>query len=137
MVDSIIPGVGYTYLPDWHLAPYIPTVSRLLELDWDMFVPGHFWLTDRDGFAENIRWYEAVAETAQDAIADGVDVENLRRGHPLRDGAARPRLRTALPLRRVRRDEPAPLRLRVPARRLGDRGNTTAHCTPLEVQHGH
>lgn len=78
MVDSIIPGVGYTFLPDWHLAPYIPTVQRLLDLDWDLFVPGHFWLTDRDGFAENIRWYEAVADTAQQAIAMGVDVENLR-----------------------------------------------------------
>jgi glyoxylase-like metal-dependent hydrolase (beta-lactamase superfamily II) len=77
MVDSIIPGVGYTFLPDWHLAPYIPTMNRFLDLDWDLFVPGHFWLTDRDGFAENIRWYNAVAQVAQDAIADGVDVENL------------------------------------------------------------
>lgn len=77
MVDSIIPGVGYAFLPDWHLASYVPAMNRLLDLDWDVFVPGHFWLTDRDGFAENIRWYDAVASTAEDAIADGVDVENL------------------------------------------------------------
>jgi glyoxylase-like metal-dependent hydrolase (beta-lactamase superfamily II) len=77
MVDSIIPGVGYTFLPDWHLAPYIPTVSRLLELEWDLFVPGHFWTTDRRGFAENIEWYEAVAETAQRALAEGVDVDSF------------------------------------------------------------
>jgi glyoxylase-like metal-dependent hydrolase (beta-lactamase superfamily II) len=77
MVDTIIPGVGYTFLPDWHLASYIPSVARLLALDWDTFVPGHFWLTDRNGFAENVNWYEAVAETAQEAIADGVDVDSL------------------------------------------------------------
>jgi glyoxylase-like metal-dependent hydrolase (beta-lactamase superfamily II) len=77
MVDSIIPGVGYTFLPDWHLAPYIPTVQRLLELDFDVFVPGHFWVSGRDEFTKNIQWYEAVAHTAQEAIVAGIDVESL------------------------------------------------------------
>jgi glyoxylase-like metal-dependent hydrolase (beta-lactamase superfamily II) len=137
MVDSIIPGVGYTFLPDWHLAPYIPTVSRLLELDWDLFVPGHFWLTDREGFAENIRWYEAVAETAQEAIADGIDVENLpevtRYAHE-RLGSDYGQL--------FRFDEYAGMNLlRYVYEYLhggwGLEGTTAPRCEPIEVHHGH
>lgn len=78
MVDTVIPGVGYTFLPDWHLAPYIPVVKRLLTLEWDLYVPGHFWLLDREGFRENIRVYESLAECAQRALEEGVDVEDLR-----------------------------------------------------------
>ncbi len=73
MVDTVIPGVGYTFFPDWHMTPYVPTMRRLESLDWDMFVPGHFWITDRAGFAANLDYYEEMAELAQQAIADGLD----------------------------------------------------------------
>ena len=73
MVDTVIPGVGYTFFPDWHLAPYVPTMRRLESLDWDMFVPGHFWITDRAGFAGGLEYYEQMAELAQQAIVDGLD----------------------------------------------------------------
>ncbi|MDT8319109.1 MAG: MBL fold metallo-hydrolase [Xanthomonadales bacterium] len=73
MVDTVIPGVGYTFFPDWHLSPYVPAMRRLLELDWDIFVPGHFWVTDRAGFIANLDYYDRMAEHAQKAIAAGYD----------------------------------------------------------------
>ncbi len=76
-VDTIIPGVGYTYLPDWHLASYLPTVGSLLDLDWDVFVPGHFWLVDRAGYRRNVQFYEVLLDAAQRAFVEGVDLDSL------------------------------------------------------------
>ena len=73
MVDTVIPGVGYTFFPDWHLKPYIPAMKRFLGLDWEVFIPGHFWITDRQGFVDNLEYYDLMAEFAQQAIIDGVD----------------------------------------------------------------
>lgn len=73
MVDTVIPGVGYTFFPDWHFTPYVPVMKRLLSLDWDVFVPGHFWITDRKGFMDNLNYYDQMAELAQEALADGLD----------------------------------------------------------------
>lgn len=73
MVDTIIPGVGYTFFPDWHVTPYVPVMKRFLSLDWDIFIPGHFWITDRQGFVDNLDYYDRMGEFAQQAIIDGVD----------------------------------------------------------------
>lgn len=73
MVDTVIPGVGYTFFPDWHLTPYVAVMKRLLSLDWDLFVPGHFWITDRAGFIASLDFYERMADVAQQAIVDGLD----------------------------------------------------------------
>lgn len=73
MVDTVIPGVGYTFFPDWHLLPYVPVMKRLLSLDWDLFVPGHFWATDRQGFIDNLDYYERMSDIAQQAVLDGLD----------------------------------------------------------------
>ncbi|MCU7886607.1 MAG: hypothetical protein KZQ82_20660, partial [Candidatus Thiodiazotropha sp. (ex Lucinoma annulata)] len=77
MVDTVIPGVGYTFFPDWHLAPYVPVMKRLLSLDWDLFVPGHFWITDRQGFIDNLAYYDRMADMAQQAIFDSLDPHNF------------------------------------------------------------
>ncbi|MES9829674.1 MAG: MBL fold metallo-hydrolase [Candidatus Thiodiazotropha sp.] len=77
MVDTVIPGVGYTFFPDWHLAPYVPVMKRLLSLDWDLFVPGHFWITDRQGFIDNLAYYDRMADIAQQAIFDDLDPNNF------------------------------------------------------------
>ena len=73
MVDTVIPGVGYTFFPDWHFKPYVPCMKRFLSLDWDVFVPGHFWITDRQGFMDNLEYYDLMAGFAQQAIIDGLD----------------------------------------------------------------
>ena len=77
MVDTVIPGVGYTFLPDWHFRPYVQTMRRFLSLDWDLFIPGHFWPVDRRGFEDNLNYYEVIGETAQHALAEGVDADDL------------------------------------------------------------
>lgn len=77
MVDTIIPGVGYTFFPDWHLTPYVAAMKRLLSLDWDIFVTGHFWITDRQGFNDSVDFYERMAAVAQQAIFDGLDPQDF------------------------------------------------------------
>jgi glyoxylase-like metal-dependent hydrolase (beta-lactamase superfamily II) len=76
MVDTVIPGVGYTFFPDWHLASYVATMRRLESLDWDLFVPGHYWPVDRDGYRENLEFYELMADAAQRALVEGVDPDD-------------------------------------------------------------
>lgn len=73
MVDTVAPGVGYTYLMDWHLTHYIPVMKRFLSLDWDIFVPGHFWVINRQQFIEILDFWEHLFEFGQQAIIDGVD----------------------------------------------------------------
>ena len=75
--DSAIPGVGYTFWPDWHVNPYVGNMRRLLELDWDLFVPSHFWPMDRDGFNETLETFEDELDAAVDAIVAGVDPNDL------------------------------------------------------------
>jgi len=77
MVDTVIPGVGYTFFPDWHLTPYVPVMRRFQSLDWDTFVPGHFWVTDRAGFQQNLDYYEEMADIAQEAIGAGIDADDF------------------------------------------------------------
>lgn len=77
MVDTVIPGVCYTFIPDWHLRPYLGNMRRLTELEWDLFIPGHFWSTDPAGFEHNLQFYEDLAETAERAVDEGVEVTDL------------------------------------------------------------
>jgi glyoxylase-like metal-dependent hydrolase (beta-lactamase superfamily II) len=76
MVDTAIPGVGYTFFPDWHLSRYQASMQRMLELDWDLFVPGHFWPIDRAGVEENLAFFDVLFDVAQRALGDGVDPDN-------------------------------------------------------------
>lgn len=73
MVDTVIPGVGYTTLMDWHLTHYVPVMKRFLSLDWDTFVPGHFWVMNREQFTDNLDYLERMFDFGQSAILDGVD----------------------------------------------------------------
>ncbi len=78
MVDTVIPGVGYTFLPDWHLANYVSSMRRLGELDFDLFVPGHYWPLDRAGFTENLDFFEFVTAAGEEALRAGVDPDDYR-----------------------------------------------------------
>jgi hypothetical protein len=51
----------------------VAAMKRLLSLDWDIFVTGHFWITDRQGFHDSVDFYDRMAEVAQQAIFDGLD----------------------------------------------------------------
>lgn len=76
MVDTVAAGAGYTTLMDWHLKPYIPTMKRFLSLDWDIFIPGHFWPLTRDQFIEVLDYWDELDNFGQQAILDGVDPHN-------------------------------------------------------------
>ena len=58
MVDTVIPGVGYTFFPDWHLAPYVAIMRRFM------------------GLADNLDYYDLMAEVAQEAIGAGLDADD-------------------------------------------------------------
>src|SRR5207244_8447866 len=62
--------------PDWHFTRYVATMRTLLDLDWDLFVPGHFWPVDRAGFEENLAFFDVLAEAAREAVAAGVDPDS-------------------------------------------------------------
>jgi glyoxylase-like metal-dependent hydrolase (beta-lactamase superfamily II) len=76
MVDTVIPGAGYTFLPDWHLSNYVPSMRRLERLEWHTFVPGHFWPLDRSGFRTNLDFYELLEAAADEALSEGVDPDD-------------------------------------------------------------
>jgi glyoxylase-like metal-dependent hydrolase (beta-lactamase superfamily II) len=76
MVDTVIPGVSYTFIPDWHLDSYLPNMRRLEPLQWDDFIPGHFWPVDRQGFSDNLAYYERMSDAAREALAEGVDPDD-------------------------------------------------------------
>lgn len=92
MVDTVIPGVGYTFIPDWHLESYLPNMRRLEALAWDSFIPGHFWPLDRRGFSDNLSYYERISAAAREALSEGVDPDDF----PSIDTWARERLRGEL-----------------------------------------
>lgn len=78
MVDTVIPGVGYTFLPDWHLGTYLDSMKLIEKLDWTTFVPGHFWPISRSGFVENLQVVEAMMTAGLRALDEGVDADNLQ-----------------------------------------------------------
>jgi glyoxylase-like metal-dependent hydrolase (beta-lactamase superfamily II) len=73
MVDTVAPGVGYAFFPDWHMASFVATMRRLESLDWDLFIPGHFWPIDRHGFEESLGYHEFILDAGERALEDGVD----------------------------------------------------------------
>jgi glyoxylase-like metal-dependent hydrolase (beta-lactamase superfamily II) len=73
MVDTVADGVGYTTLMDWHLTHYVPVMKRFLSLDWDLFIPGHFWPVSRPRFIQILDYWERMFDFGQQAIFDGVD----------------------------------------------------------------
>lgn len=73
MVDTVIVGAHYNVVTDFHWTSWIPNCRRLLGLDWDVYVPGHFWQLDRKGFADDLDLWDATAHAAQVALVKGID----------------------------------------------------------------
>lgn len=80
MVDTVIPGVGYTFLPDWHVAGYVDTMRGLFDdvRGWERFVPGHYWPIDRLAAESNLGYYDELKDAAEQALAEGLDHDDLR-----------------------------------------------------------
>lgn len=74
MADTVITGATYNIVPDFMWTSWIPNTRRLLGLDWDLYVPGHFWRLSRREFEADFELWDATAACALDALTAGVDV---------------------------------------------------------------
>jgi glyoxylase-like metal-dependent hydrolase (beta-lactamase superfamily II) len=77
MADTVMPGIGYNSFPDYHISTYLSSMRKLEALNWETFVPGHFWPMDRREFSESLDLHERLAELGQNALIDGVDADDL------------------------------------------------------------
>ncbi|MGH8209002.1 MAG: MBL fold metallo-hydrolase, partial [Steroidobacteraceae bacterium] len=77
MVDNVQTGIGYTFFPDHHIEPYTGNMRRLLDLDFDIFIPGHFWLMSRDDFCNSLNLFDTLVEDAKQALIEGCDPTDL------------------------------------------------------------
>jgi glyoxylase-like metal-dependent hydrolase (beta-lactamase superfamily II) len=74
--DTIISGSMYMFLPYWHPTQFVPSMRRLMALDWDIFIPSHIFQLDRKDVEEHLTLWEIFLDAAQRAFADGVDPYN-------------------------------------------------------------
>ena len=72
--DTIFANARYGLLPDIHLRNFVRFMRGFLELDWRVFVPGRYELTDREGFAKGCDYIEAVQEACQQAFVEFVPI---------------------------------------------------------------
>lgn len=72
--DTIFANARYGLLPDIHLRNFVRFMRGFLELDWSVFVPGRYELTDREGFAKGCDYIEAVQEACQQAFVEFVPI---------------------------------------------------------------
>ncbi len=75
--DTILANARYGFLPDYHLANFVALMRGFLSLDWDLFVPGRYGLTDRVGFEKGCDYIEAVQTEAQNAFQEFVPIWSL------------------------------------------------------------
>jgi len=72
--DTILPNARYGFMPDYHIWNFVKFMRGFLELDWQMFVPGRFDVTDRARFEHGCDFIEAVQEESQRAFAEFVPI---------------------------------------------------------------
>lgn len=73
-----LPNARYGLLPDYHLEHYPRSVQALLELDWEVFVPGRYAPMARPDVIRALAYLEALQVVCQKAFADGVQIWDLR-----------------------------------------------------------
>lgn len=72
--DTIFANARYGLLPDIHLWNFVKFMRGFLELDWRVFVPGRYEITDREGFAKGCDYIEAMQEACQQAFVEFVPI---------------------------------------------------------------
>ena len=72
--DTVLANAKYGFVPDYHLCNFVKFMRGFLELDWDIFVPGRYGLTDRAGFEKGCDYIEAVQIESQNAFAEFVPI---------------------------------------------------------------
>ena len=72
--DTILANARYGLMPDIHLANFVRFMRGFLDLDWDLFVPGRYGLTDRAGFSRGCDYLEALQDACQQAFVEFVPI---------------------------------------------------------------
>jgi glyoxylase-like metal-dependent hydrolase (beta-lactamase superfamily II) len=72
--DTVLANAKYGFVPDYHLCNFVTFMRDFLELEWDVFVPGRYGLTDRAGFEKGCDYIEAVQIESQNAFAEFVPI---------------------------------------------------------------
>ncbi len=72
--DTVLANAKYGFVPDYHLCNFVKFMRGFLDLEWDVFVPGRYGLTDRAGFEKGCNYIEAVQIESQNAFAEFVPI---------------------------------------------------------------
>lgn len=64
----------YGLFPDFHIEQYPASMRRVLELDFEVFVPGRYDLMTRAEVERAVGYFEALAVASQQAFAAGVPI---------------------------------------------------------------
>ncbi len=72
--DTILANAKYGFVPDYHLHNFVKFMRGFLDLEWDVFVPGRYGLSDRAGFEKGCNYIEAVQLECQNAFAEFVPI---------------------------------------------------------------
>jgi glyoxylase-like metal-dependent hydrolase (beta-lactamase superfamily II) len=72
--DTILGNAKYGFLPDYHISNFVKFMRGFLDLNWAIFVPGRFDLTDRERFSRGCDFIEAVQIESQKAFAEFVPI---------------------------------------------------------------
>ncbi len=72
--DTILDNAKYGFLPDYHIANFVKFMRGFLELEWHMFVPGRYEVSDRAAFIRGCDFIEAVQVECQNAFQEFVPI---------------------------------------------------------------
>ena len=72
--DTILGNAKYGFMPDYHIANFVQYMRGFLVLDWQVFVPGRYQITDRAGFEQGCDFIEAVQIECQNAFQEFVPI---------------------------------------------------------------
>ena len=72
--DTILDNAKYGFMPDYHLANFVKFMRGFLELEWQMFVPGRYDVSNRAAYIRGCDFIEAVQVECQNAFQEFVPI---------------------------------------------------------------
>ncbi|HXD59086.1 MAG TPA: hypothetical protein VN606_14260 [Thermoleophilaceae bacterium] len=71
------PGARYGMFPDFHFEQFPASMGRVLELDFELFVPGRYGVMERAQVERAVHYIESLKASSQRAFANGVPIWEL------------------------------------------------------------
>ncbi len=72
--DTVLPNARYGLMPDIHLANFVKFMRGFLGMDWDVFVPGRYEVTNKARFAEGCDYIDGLQIATQQAFVEMVPI---------------------------------------------------------------